>query len=87
MLAARVVFHTLAIVLTLGSFSIVAPAAEPDSAQGHVPLVVDLDALRSRVGLSISDLDVQKEKFSPDAKRTVSLRHYSFRFFSQRFLD
>jgi len=62
-------------------------AVEPNSTQGRVPLTVDLDALRSHKGLSISGLDIQAETLSLNDGKTVKLKHYTFRFFSQRFLE
>lgn len=51
------------------------------------PLNVDLKALRSHEGLMISDVAEKVVECRLDDSHTVRLKQYTFRFFSQRFMD
>ena len=52
-----------------------------------IPLKVDHAELRSFEGLNISDLKVVDVNYVLPSGELVKLKHYTFRFFSQRFMD
>ncbi|MEC8973541.1 MAG: hypothetical protein VX509_06440, partial [Verrucomicrobiota bacterium] len=60
-----------------------AQAAKPEKL---TPLRVDLEALQSPKGLRLERKSVREEAVDVDG-RAVALRHFVFRFFSQRFMD
>ena len=52
-----------------------------------IPLRIDHDELRSFEGLDISDLNVADVDYALPSGEVVKLKHYTFRFFSQRFME
>ena len=74
---------TLALLMLLTGASQSAQVAKPEKL---TPLRVDLEALQSPEGLQLERKSVREETVEVDGREVV-LRHYVFRFFSQRFMD
>ena len=75
--------------IVLTSLVLLAGALQPAQSaklEKLTPLRVDLNALQSPEGLQLERKSVREETVEVDSREVV-LRHYVFRFFSQRFMD
>ena len=82
MVGADMKANTLALVMLLAGVLQSSQAAKPEKL---MPLRVDLETLQSPEGLQLERKSVREEVVDVDG-REVALRHYVFRFFSQRFM-
>ena len=74
---------TLALLMLLAVVLQSSQAAKPENL---IPLRVDLETLQLPEGLQLERKSVREETVDVDGREVV-LRHYVFRFLSQRFMD